>query len=147
MTKEEAKHLDDILRSAKHYSDDLLIKNEKWYVHGIKLRDFGYVLDGTPTNKGFTSKITETGKRFIASGGFTKQAEDEEFDRYHKEEATIQAKRANKISMWALAISAIALVVSVVTCQNEAKQKEDQPKGQLQAQPESPAVLKLNYKP
>lgn len=121
----------------------------------IHLEKFGYIrIDGPSHNHGFDITITDTGANFIASGGFTAQVEKEEFDRYHTEEVTRQAQEANKIasranwiSLAAIIIAAMALVVSVVTCQNESKKHDASQQDQHLQQSAAPDHSESGHSP
>lgn len=120
MTKEIAKQLDEILNRITPEQSYFNVGQDERTIC-FKLVNFGLVkMERLPTGE-YLIKVNNEGRKFLAEGGFTAQVEKEEFDRYHTEESTRQARRANRISLAAIVIAALALIVSVVTCQNEAR--------------------------
>jgi len=111
MREEEAKILDEILENifqSGFISQDL-IENETPLV---KLKMLEYIEYPRLNNGRYLANITNTGKIFLASGGFTKMAEDEAFDRRVKEKSIELAEDANKRSKKANIIAWIALALS-----------------------------------
>lgn len=105
MTKEEATELDDIMRGAEPHSYRITFDMDHWERRGLKLKHLGYIEDETIHDQKYYASLSNKGKEFLDSGGFTKKVEDDRFEKRIKKRTLWAAIVANVIALLALFVA------------------------------------------